>query len=232
MKSFVLAGAAAAAILGGGAAIAQTSKATAQTGAGRAAKPATRAEVPSHVARLFAKLDANKDGFVTREEVTALETRRDAKLEQRAQRFDPAKMFERIDLNHDGKITVAEAQAARSQRGHPAKAGETVNVQATAFGGLFAKADANKDAVITRAEFNAMGQQIKARMEKAGMAKDKMASRMFDAADANRDGRVSLAEMQQAALTRFDKLDANRDGKISPDERQLRKAAKGQRKPS
>ena len=43
---------------------------------------------------------------------------------------------------------------------------------------------------------------------------------LFDMADANKDGRVSLAEAQAAALAHFDSADANHDGKITPDERQ------------
>ena len=39
-------------------------------------------------------------------------------------------------------------------------------------------------------------------------------------ADANKDGRVSLAEAQTAALAHFDRADLNHDGKITPDERQ------------
>ena len=42
---------------------------------------------------------------------------------------------------------------------------------------------------------------------------------MFEMADANKDGRVSLAEAQAAALQHFDMVDANRDGRISPEER-------------
>ena len=39
-------------------------------------------------------------------------------------------------------------------------------------------------------------------------------------ADFNKDGRVTLAEAQQAALQRFDRIDLNRDGKLTPEERQ------------
>jgi Ca2+-binding EF-hand superfamily protein len=47
---------------------------------------------------------------------------------------------------------------------------------------------------------------------------------MFEMADANRDGRVSLQEMTDSALRRFDGADANHDGQITPDERtQIRK---------
>ena len=41
----------------------------------------------------------------------------------------------------------------------------------------------------------------------------------FARADANKDGRVTLAEANATAMARFDKADANHDGTISPDER-------------
>jgi Ca2+-binding EF-hand superfamily protein len=44
--------------------------------------------------------------------------------------------------------------------------------------------------------------------------------RLFDMADTNHDGRVSLQEAESAALAHFDKADLNHDGKITPDERQ------------
>jgi hypothetical protein len=42
---------------------------------------------------------------------------------------------------------------------------------------------------------------------------------MFDMADANRDGRVTLQEATAAAYRHFDMADVNRDGRITPDER-------------
>jgi hypothetical protein len=45
------------------------------------------------------------------------------------------------------------------------------------------------------------------------------AARIFDMADGNKDGRVTLAEAQQAALQHFDRADGNRDGTLTPDER-------------
>jgi hypothetical protein len=103
--------------------------------------------------------------------------------------------------------------------------------QPPAFHGLFARADTNKDNVLTRPEFDAMGQQLKARMEHASVARGGMAARMFDQADVNKDGRVTLAEMQQVALARFDRMDLNRDGTVTPDERQqARQLFRGARK--
>jgi Ca2+-binding EF-hand superfamily protein len=46
-----------------------------------------------------------------------------------------------------------------------------------------------------------------------------MHGRMFEDADANHDGRVSLEEMTATALKHFDAADANHDGKLSPEER-------------
>lgn len=235
MLKSVLSGAAAAAILASGAAIASTAQtpATAPTTAPHghmrhAMKTETRADVNGRVAKMFARLDANHDGFITQTEIDALQAQRAQRMEQRAAKFDPSKMFDRLDLNHDGQITVAEAEAARAQRAE-AKGGKPAKANATAFGGLFARADTNKDGVISKAEFDTMGQQMKARMEKAGMNRGHMGGRMFETADTNKDGKVSLAEMQAVALGRFDKMDLNHDGTITPDERQqAREAFKAQ----
>jgi Ca2+-binding EF-hand superfamily protein len=222
MMKFLLGGAAAAAIFASGAAFAADAPKPAPRAPGarhaRMMQPATRASVQSHLATAFAKLDTNHDGFIAKDELSAVEAQRQQKIEQRAQRFDPSKIFARLDLNHDGTITAAEVEAAHNQRAQ-AKGAQPATAHATSFAGLFARADTNKDKVITRAEFDAMGQQIKARMEHAAATRGGMATRLFDTEDANKDGRISLAEMQQRALARFDRLDLNHDGTITPDER-------------
>jgi Ca2+-binding EF-hand superfamily protein len=230
MKTFLLGSAAAALILGTGAALATTAKP--QTNAAavspkHGSDTGTRADLNGRVAKAFAMLDTNHDGFITKDEMNSIESQRHQKFEQRAKNFDPSKIFDRLDRNHDGKVTLAEADAARSQRTE-AKGGQPAQAHAAAFKGLFERADTNKDGVITRAEFDTMGEQIKTRMEHAAVAGEGMAQKMFERADANKDGRVSLAEMQQAALARFDRVDLNHDGKISPQERQqVRKQLKG-----
>lgn len=225
MNKFLL-GAAAAALAAGGVAIAQTAPAPRQP----MMETMTRADVPAHVQRLFARLDANHDGFITKAEVDAAQAERADKMDKRAARFDPARMFDRLDANHDGQITRAEADAARAAH-MQAKSGQPAEAHAEAFGGLFARADANHDGVITRAEFDAAASQMHPRMEHAGMRRG-FAGAMFDLADANKDGKVSLAEAQAAALAHFDRADLNHDGKITPDERQqLHAQMKAQRKP-
>ena len=233
----------AAAMLTAGAAIAQA----AQPAGAAPAAPAprhghrmmmqteNRSDVQAHVAKMFARFDTNRDGFVTKAEVSALETQRAQKMQQRqaqrAARFDPSKMFDRLDSNRDGKITQAEADAARSAR-IQAKGGKPAQAHATAFGGLFARADTNKDGVITRAEFDVMAQQMHARMEQATLHRG-LGGRMFDVADTNKDGRVSLAEMQSLALQHFDRMDLNHDGKLTPDERkQARQAFRAKHRPA
>jgi Ca2+-binding EF-hand superfamily protein len=225
MKKVVPISALAAVVLAGGAAYAQS----AQPGASPAAAPhrhsmkaQTRATVEARATRMFARFDTNHDGFISQAEIDALQAQRAQKAEQRAQRFDPSKIFDRLDLNHDGRITVAEAQAERSRR-LQAKGAEHAPAHAGGFTGLFARADTNKDGVVTRAEFETMGEQLRTRMQHASVA-GRGGSRLFETADSNKDGRISEAELQQAELANFDRMDLNHDGTITPDERQQMKA--------
>ena len=89
---------------------------------------------------------------------------------------------------------------------------------------LFAKADANNDGTITKAEFLADADARFARLDanKDGkIAKDERpgggegrGGRMMGRADTDGDGAISLAEQRAQATKRFDRLDANADGKI------------------
>jgi Ca2+-binding EF-hand superfamily protein len=191
-----------------------------------------RADVAGHAQKMFARLDANKDGFITKAEADALQAQRADKAEKRAEHFDPSKIFGRLDANKDGRITKAEAETAHSQR-VVAKGGEPAVAHATGAGRLFDRADANKDGIVTRAEFDTAGSQMQAHMEKAGMHRGGFAGAMFETADSNKDGKVSLAEAQAVALQHFDRADLNHDGKLTPDERkQARQQFRAQHKPS
>src|SRR5690349_14751307 len=116
----------------------------------------------------------------------------------------------------------AALAAQTAPAAHPARHGgfaqpTTRAAVQTRTAAMFARLDTNHDNVLSRAEFDAVGQQLKARMEHASVARGGMAARMFDRADANKDGRVTLAEMQQAALAQFDRADLNHDGTITPE---------------
>jgi Ca2+-binding EF-hand superfamily protein len=232
MMSKFLLGGAIAAIVAGSAAFAQAAPAPGQPAArARAVQTEARTDVPAHVGKMFARLDTNHDGFITKAEIDAVYAQGAQKAAQRAQRFDPDEIFARIDANHDGKITVAEEQAAHNARVQ-AKGGQPAKAQATGFSGLFARADTNKDGAVTRAEFDATGAQLKARLEKAGLHRGGL-GKMFETADVNKDGKVSVAEVQLVALQHFDRADLNHDGKLTPDERkQARQQLRAEHHPS
>jgi Ca2+-binding EF-hand superfamily protein len=220
MTRYLLIGVAAAALAGTGMGDAQTSPAS-PSHRGHMMKTETRADVQAHIAKFFAKVDANRDGFVTRAEADATVAQRTAKAETRGDRRGAR--FDRIDTNHDAQVTKAEAEAARQAR---------MARQAAAGNRLFERADANHDGVISKAEFDAKAGRMHARLERAGLHRG-FAGRMFDTADLNKDGRLSLSEAQQAALQHFDRSDLNHDGQLTPEERrQARQALRAQRKPS
>lgn len=106
--------------------------ASARTGEGqdRFAQPQTRAAVAAHVEARFARLDSNRDGFVTRDEVRArTEARREQRGERRAISADRrggggggmmagfgVRAFAAMDKDGDGRIALAEAQSGALQR--------------------------------------------------------------------------------------------------------------------
>lgn len=175
----------------------------------------TRDSAVKHVAAMFARLDTNHDGFITREEAAAVHERMAAMQggmgEQMAGRHLPmpnrAAMFDRLDTNHDGSLSRQEFLSAqpeiREQR-----------VVVLRRGGQEAGA---------MPEMPDM-QGMKMRMHAMGMGGMQhgqghgFGAHMFEMADTNHDGRVSLAEAQALALAHFDRLDTNHDGQITPDE--------------
>lgn len=184
-----------------------------------------RTDVQGHAAKMFSRLDADKDGFITTAEVDSMRAkraeRRQDRMAKKTANFDPARAFARLDTNKDGKLAMAEVEAVRAARKPDGKAGAKAGGRGAER--LFARADSNQDGFVTLAEFQAAP---KPNRDKAAMGRrGEGMSRMIGAADVNKDGKVSLAEAQQAALTRFDRADANRDGRVTPEERKaMRKA--------
>lgn len=214
MKNALFAGVAVAGLIAVVPAFAQPARAPAAPQA-RGAPEHTRTEVAAKVQEHFARLDTNRDGFVTKAEADALRTQMRAKfaangperIEHRKERTEMRRehSFERLDANNDGSISRTEFNAAHAQRD--------------------ARADRNGD-----------GRPDRRRMAGAmrgmhgGLAN--FGGRMFELADANKDGRVSLQEAQAAALQHFDTADVNRDGRVTREERiQRRQQVRSQRRP-
>jgi Ca2+-binding EF-hand superfamily protein len=162
-----------------------------------------------------------------------------AKVHTRAEvQAKVAEHFARIDTNRDGSVTKAEADAARTAfRSQSTERREDRREQA------FDRLDSNRDGAISRAEWDAHAAQRQQRVATrdrdgdgrrdgrrfAGGGMHNLGGHMFEMADANKDGRVTLQEAQAAALRHFDMADANRDGQITPDERrQVRQRMRAQ----
>ena len=87
---------------------------------------------------------------------------------------------------------------------------------------MFDKIDTNKDGQISRAEFDAHHAGMKGEGKGGhgmGMGGHRDGMEMFERADANADGKLTLAEASAKVLDMFDKADANKDGTVTPEER-------------
>lgn len=135
----------------------------------------TRAELTASLDKRFAQLDTNNDGQITKEE-------RDAAHQARFEQH-----FKAMDTDGNGQISQAEMKAAHEARkemrgkhrgmrhGDGQRGGRHGG-----FGHGMAKADANDDGVVTKAEFQAK------------------ALERFVKADTNKDGTVTQAEREAA----------------------------------
>ena len=197
MKTFILLGAAAAALI--------VTPGLAQQG--RAAERGggvTRAEVETRVRDMFARVDSNRDGFVTQAEAQAF--RGAARAERQNSRGERREArFARLDTDRDGSISRDEffARAGRADR---AQQGERRGL---------------------RAERRVARQERRA--QRGGMMA-RLGGKRFERIDANKDGRISLAEVTTQRLRAFDRVDANRDGRITREERQAVRAERQARR--
>jgi len=140
-------------------------------------KAMTRAEMVQKVQDHFARLDTDKDGFVTKAEMDAAETAMHQTMADRMKQRESG-MFDRMDANHDGSLSRAEFDAA-----HDAMAdhmGGMRGMHGAMAGHMFSAADTNKDGRVSLQEATAA------------------AATHFDKLDANHDGTLTPDEMRAA----------------------------------
>lgn len=115
------------------------------------------------------------------------------------------RLFQQADADQNGRVSEAEALNFLSAR--------------------FAEADVNNDGQLEQGEIAAVLAAHRPASARPGPAKasdslPKRAEAMFRAADADRDGRLSLAEVRPVALALFRAADINGDGQLERGELQ------------
>ena len=146
-----------------------------------------RADVASRTQRMFALLDANRDGVLDQPELAAAGKRWDRPREAGSgmapdrMPMDRNAMFDRIDANHDGTISRAEfASAPMHHDGMAGGRGERRHGMGGGMRGgmarLWTMADANRDGRVMLQEATTMALQH------------------FDRLDSNRDGQLTPEE--------------------------------------
>lgn len=212
-----------------------------------AASFASASTVWGQEAELFDKLDTNKDGFVTADEVPD----------------DKQAIFERLlrvgDANSDKKLTKDELAAGLKKSAPPAEAAPAGRAPGGVPAGLpnvspkeifarldrdgngkiekeeipermkenLGRVDSNSDGVVDLAEFEKVAQFFAGRRPEGAPANAPEArprqggpgpfSPVVRAIDANNDGEISAGEIAEAAKA-LAKLDKNGDGKLTRDE--------------
>ena len=160
----------------------------------------TRAQVEAMVKEKFAMADTNKDGAVTMAEVDT------ARAVRHAQKVDAH--FKAMDTNTDGSISRAEFNAA-----HERMMGKMAPGDGPGMGGGMGPDHKGVD-------HGGPGMGGHGMMGHGGPGMGmKFGPRMFERADANKDGKVTLAEANKAALAHFDEVDANKNGTVTAQER-------------
>lgn len=190
----------------------------------------TRDEVVHHVREMFQRFDTNHDGFVTREELNALHSKfadmgpmmRKRVEDHRMMMGSPAAMFDRMDANHDGSISRQEFMAAHSEM-HQKR---MVMIEDGAGGDHMTMPMEGMEHQKMEFRFKTMGPMHGTEIGMGGFG-----AHLFEMADTNHDGRVSLQEAESLALQHFDRADVNHDGKITPDEHQRMHAMMRERRP-
>ena len=163
-------------------------------------EPMTRSSVEAMVKEHFAKADANGDGYIDKAEADAAREKMMADMRDRH--------FKMMDTNGDGSISRAEFDAESKMM---AMNGDMPAPPPAPNAPNAPPAPPPPPMMMHGGEMAMMGAHVASKMRHGGD--------VFERADANKDGRVSLAEALAMPLAHFDTVDTNKDGTISPEER-------------
>jgi Ca2+-binding EF-hand superfamily protein len=165
---------------------------------GRMGPPKTRAELQAMIAGHFKAADADKDGIVTRAEADAAREAMKAKYSERRAEMREHH-FAMLDTDKNGQLSKEEFTAPREHGGKDGK-----------HAGRGHEGHGDK-----------MGHHgWRGHHGGAGGMGFAMRGQWFERADANKDGKLTLAETEARPLEMFDKVDTNKDGTISREEHQ------------
>lgn len=171
--------------------------------------PVTRAEVEARVKDRLGRLDADKNGTVTRDEMMAFaKTRMDARADDD---------FTAMDTDKSGSISRAEFDAARAKRG----GAHVVRMERRGPDAMMAPPPPPEGSAVPQPVPGPDGKPI---------LRERMRVMMMGGHDgmvlADVDGQgIVIADAVKKALDRFDAADTNKDGKLSPDERKAQHGA-------
>jgi Ca2+-binding EF-hand superfamily protein len=177
-----------------------------------------QAEPQLNAEQLFARLDQNKDEKITKEELNersqwllSADANEDGEItlaeakaglermrERSRFRFDPEQTFTRLDENQDGKLQKDELRG-------PFAAGLT-------------DLDADNDGEITKQEFLARADRIRARLAQAFQIPT--VDEMFTQYDANQDGKLVKDELPERTADFVLRADRDNDGAVTKEELQ------------
>lgn len=150
----------------------------------------------------FAQIDTNKDAYLTKEELMAFGKEHGHGHHPGGQRGD---FFKKLDTDGDGKISKAEADKLDKGR---------FNLKEK-----FAEIDTNKDAYLSKEELMAFGKK-----DGHGPRPGVKHEGPFEKLDTDKDGKISKAEVDKQEGGRFNlkekftTIDANGDSYITKDE--------------
>ena len=218
MKHLLISGAA---LMAGTAALAQTAPVAPPAAPAPMARPMadrvmTRDEVVTTVRNHFSRMDADRNGTITAQEMTdgrarqgehrrAMRVGRGEGGQRRAGRVeqrDPNAAFDRLDADKNGWIGRDEFAKAHEKR-------------------IEKRVEIREKRRAAAADGKGPGQPQFFGRRMGGLG----SGRMIVMADANRDGQITLVEAQAKALEHFDRMDSNRDGQVTPEERRTARPA-------